>query len=57
MPKTPRYGTPGSFKVNYVGAQPATTGRHLKGKEFEKRKKELEAQQQTIKTVKAKPNF
>ena len=57
MPKKPRYGTPESVKAYYVGAQPATTGRHLKGREFEARKKELETEQQTKKTVKAKPNF
>jgi len=55
--RKPRYGTPASIKAYYVGVQPASTGRTLKGAEFEKRKRELEAQQQTTKTVKAKPNF
>lgn len=44
------------MKAYYVGAQPASNGRVLKGKEFEARKKELEAQQQKQKP-KVKPNF
>lgn len=57
MSKKPRYGTPESVKAYYVGAQPASNGRHLKGKEFEARKKELEAQQQQQPKPKVKPNF
>lgn len=55
--KKPRYGTPESVKAYYVGAQPASNGRHLKGKEFEARKKELEARQQQQPKPKVKPNF
>ncbi len=52
--KKPRYGTPESVRVNHLSAFPANPGRVLKGKEFEKRKKELERRPDKI--VKTKPN-
>ena len=48
------YGT--MFRVKHIPADPASKVRVLAGKEFERRKRELEAQHQQPNKPKAPPN-